>query len=224
MCPPAVREPSPFERRPPPSFGGGRLLVQEGAHMLMADQNSCTIPASLSDRCPSSPRGNQGQRSAALVPRGCCRRTPGGFGRFCARGRWPALVGDDTGCDTALHRPYDHHAFHEDAAVEVVTGDPRLSIEERYRCLYSLAGGAWRPSSHHRVGKGPPPRFRPSPSRLSCYNKAPQGPKALRSLLLYQVGLGRLELPTSRLSDISRALVSARQRWPVMIQVVLQLP
>ena len=32
--------------------------------MLMADQNSCTIPASLSDRCPSSPRGTR-----ASVPR-----------------------------------------------------------------------------------------------------------------------------------------------------------
>ncbi len=54
------------------------------------------------------------------------------------------------------------------------------------------------------------------------------------------MGLGRLELPTSRLSDMSRALVSARerwnqadfaesalvgarQRWWAMIQVVLQL-
>ena len=27
------------------------------------------------------------------------------------------------------------------------------------------------------------------------------------------VGLGRLEPPTSRLSDISRALVGARERW-----------
>ncbi len=53
------------------------------------------------------------------------------------------------------------------------------------------------------------------------------------------MGLGRLELPTSRLSDMSRALVGARerwnqgdlaesalvgarQRWPAMIQVVIQ--
>ncbi len=53
------------------------------------------------------------------------------------------------------------------------------------------------------------------------------------------VGLGRLELPTSRLSDISRALVGARerwkqgdladfalvgasQRWPALLQVLLQ--
>ena len=54
------------------------------------------------------------------------------------------------------------------------------------------------------------------------------------------MGLGRLELPTSRLSDMSRALVGAgerwnqgvftvsalvgaRQRWPAMIQVVIQV-
>ena len=39
----------------------------------------------------------------------------GGFGRFCARGRWPALVGDDTASATALDRAQAHHAFHEDA-------------------------------------------------------------------------------------------------------------
>ncbi len=50
------------------------------------------------------------------------------------------------------------------------------------------------------------------PSRLSCYNKAP---KALRpcGAIAYKMGLGRLELPTSRLSDISRALVGAGERW-----------
>ena len=54
------------------------------------------------------------------------------------------------------------------------------------------------------------------------------------------MGLGRLELPTSRLSDMSRALVGARerwnpgdftdsalvgarQRWPALLQVLLQL-
>ena len=36
------------------------------------------------------------------------------------------------------------------------------------------------------------------------------------------MGLGRLELPTSRLSDMSWALVGARQRWWAMLQVVLQ--
>ena len=54
------------------------------------------------------------------------------------------------------------------------------------------------------------------------------------------MGLGRLELPTSRLSDMSQALVGARERWkqgdfadsalvgasqrsPALLQVVLQL-
>ena len=54
------------------------------------------------------------------------------------------------------------------------------------------------------------------------------------------MGLGRLELPTSRLSDMSRALVGARERWKqgvftdfplvgarqrwwAMIQVLIQL-
>lgn len=31
--------------------------------------------------------------------------------------------------------------------------------------------------------------------------------------IAYQMGLGRLELPTSRLSDMSRALVGGRERW-----------
>ena len=37
--------------------------------------------------------------------------------------------------------------------------------------------------------------------------------KTKRGFDFHQVGLGRLELPTSRLSDMSRALVGARERW-----------
>ena len=80
-----------------------------------------------------------------------------------------------------------------------------------------------------------------TPTKLFGRNeKAPLGWKAKQSFNFSTVGLGRLELPTSRLSDMSRALVGARGRWksgdladsalvgarqrsPALLQVLLQL-
>ena len=79
----------------------------------------------------------------------------------------------------------------------------------------------------------------------SAWRRVKQEPRSVTKdqaeLTRPKMGLGRLELPTSRLSDMSRALVSAGQRWKqgdfsdfasvsdgqrrwAMIQVVLQLP
>ena len=84
----------------------------------------------------------------------------------------------------------------------------------------------------------------PAPQARGPYAKRnpARSPKTKRGFYFHfqQVGLGRLELPTSRLSDMSRALVdagerwnqgdftdlalvSASQRWWAMIQVVIQV-
>ena len=44
-------------------------------------------------------------------------------------------------------------------------------------------------------------------------SKPARSSKTKRGFTFLQVGLGRFELPTSRLSDTSRALVGASQRW-----------